>query len=88
MGEKQLREYVEFLLRQCRIAGAYWFLGVEAKYGLDVTAKLNEEVWSKIGGLAAKEIKERFGITGEGIPAVIEALSYSPWFIITGFKIE
>jgi hypothetical protein len=88
MGEKELREYLEFLLRQYRLADAFWFLGVEEAFGTEAAVKLNEEVWIKIAPLAAREIKRQFAIEGEGVSAVMEALSYFPWTTITGYEIE
>ncbi|MFQ6014993.1 MAG: DUF6125 family protein [Anaerolineae bacterium] len=88
MTKRELREYVDFLLRQYRIVDAFWFLAVEDEFGLDTAVRFNEEIWARIGSLAAKEMKERFGIKAQGIPAVIEAVSYFPWTLITGYEIE
>ena len=88
MGEKELRRYLDFLLRQYRLADAFWFLAVEETLGTEAAVKLNEDVWIKIAPLAAREIKNRFAIEGEGVPAVMEALSYFPWATIIGYKIE
>jgi hypothetical protein len=82
MGEKKLQEYLDFLLRQYRLADAFWFLAVEETFGTEAAVKLNEDVWIKIGPLAAREIKKRFVIEGEGVSAVVEALSYFPWTTI------
>jgi hypothetical protein len=88
MGEKELREYLDFLLRQYRLADGFWFLAVEETFGTEAAVRLNEEVWIKIAPLAAREIKSRFAIEGEGVPAVVEALSYFPWATIIGYEIE
>jgi hypothetical protein len=87
-GEKELREYLRFLLRQYRLADAFWFLAVEETFGTEAAVKLNEEVWIKVGPLAAREIKRQFAIAGEGVSAVMEALSYFPWTTIIGYEIE
>jgi hypothetical protein len=88
MEEKELRRYLDFLLGQYRLADAFWFLAVEETFGTEAAVKLNEEVWIKIAPLAAREIKSRFAIDGEGVSAVMEALSYFPWTTITGYEIE
>ena len=88
MPRKELEEYVNFMLRQYRLVDGLWFLGVEDQFGLDEAVKINEKVWEDIGSRSAKEIKSRFYIKGGGIRAVIEALSYFPWTIITGYEIE
>jgi hypothetical protein len=88
MREGEVREYLDFLLRQYRLTDAFWFLTVEDTFGSDVAVKLNERIWAKMGSLAAREIKERFPLEEEGVPRVLEALSYFPWTIIVGYKME
>jgi len=88
MGDKDLRPYLEFLLRQYRLADAYWFLAVEDTFGPQAAEKLNEDIWTGMGTVAAREIKERFPLKKEGVARVLEALSYFPWAIITGFQME
>jgi len=88
MGDKDVREYLDFLLRQYRLTDAYWFLGVEDAFGTEAAVKLNEDIWSRMGGLAAKEIKDRFTLEEEGVARVLEALSYFPWTVIVGYEME
>jgi hypothetical protein len=88
MGDKDLREYVDFLLRQYRLTDAYWFLAVEDTFGTEAAVKLNEDIWTRMGGLAAKEIRERFPLEEEGVARVLEALSYFPWTVIVGYEME
>lgn len=86
--DRELREYLDFLLRQYRVVDGFWFLAVEDELGLDTAVRLNEDIWARIGTRAAGEIKRRFDITGQGVPAVLKALSYFPWTLITGYEIE
>ena len=88
MGDSEVREYLDFLLRQYRLTDAYWFLGVEDTFGTEAAVKLNEDIWGRMGGLAAKEIKERFPLEEEGVARVLEALSYFPWTVIVGYDME
>jgi hypothetical protein len=88
MGDKEVREYLDFLLRQYRLTDAYWFLGVEDTFGTEAAVKLNEDIWGRMGGLAAKDIKERFPLEQEGVARVLEALSYFPWTVIVGYDME
>jgi hypothetical protein len=88
IGDKEVREYLDFLLRQYRLTDALWFLAVEDAFGTDAAIKLNEEVWATLGGLAAREIVKRFPLKGERVPRVLEALSYFPWTIIVKHEIE
>lgn len=88
MTEERMREYVDFLLRHYRLTDAYWFLGVEDTFGTDAAVRLNEDIWTRMGKIAARDIKERFPLEEEGIGRVLEALSYFPWAIITRFQVE
>jgi hypothetical protein len=88
VGEKELRRCLDFLMRQYRLADAFWFLAVEETFGTEAAVKLNEDVWIKIAPLAAREIKSLFAIEGKGVSAVMEALSYFPWTTIIEYEIE
>jgi hypothetical protein len=88
MGDGEAREYLNFLLRQYRLTDAYWFLAVEDTFGTEAAVKLNEDIWGRMGGLAAKEIRERFPLEEEGVARVMEALSYFPWTVIVGYDME
>lgn len=88
MGDKEVREYLDFLLRQYRLTDAYWFLAVEDTFGTDAAVKLNENIWGRMGGLAAREIAERFPLEEEGVARVLEALSYFPWTVLVGYEME
>jgi hypothetical protein len=81
-------EYLDFLLRQYRLVDAYWFLAVEDTFGTEAAIKLNEGIWTRMGTVAAQEIKARFPLEQKGVARVLEALSYFPWAIITGFEYE
>jgi hypothetical protein len=88
MGNNEVRNYLDFLLRQYRLTDAYWFLAVEDTFGTEAAVKLNEDVWSRMGCLAAREIQERFPLEGEGVARVLEALSYFPWFVIVEHQVQ
>ncbi|NIN67337.1 MAG: hypothetical protein GTO63_22085 [Anaerolineae bacterium] len=88
MGDKDVREYLDFLLRQYRLTDAFWFLAVEDTFGTEAAVKLNEDIWTRMGGLAAKEIQERFQLEDRGVARVLEALSYFPWTVIVGYDME
>lgn len=87
MRKDELEEYTSFLLWQYRLVDALWFLAVEDTFGLDAAVSLNEGIWGKIAAMAAKDIKGRFDVKGRGVPAIMEALSYFPWAIITGYEV-
>jgi hypothetical protein len=62
MDAKQLRRYLEFLLWHYRVVDAFWFIYVGERFDQSTAEKINEQVWSKVGGIAAKDLVSRFDI--------------------------
>lgn len=79
MDKHQIREYVSTLLWQVRVCDAFWFLNVEARHGLAEAEKINELVWEKVGGIAARDIVERFGPFEDSPRGYWEAYEYLCW---------
>ncbi|MGO8930057.1 MAG: DUF6125 family protein [Limisphaerales bacterium] len=88
MDAPALRRYIEFFLRHYRTMDALWFIYLTEKYGEKAAEKINEQVWGRIGGMAAKDIAARFGIHEQGLRGFVQALQYYPWTILIGYQIE
>ena len=88
MARDDLRSYVDFLIRQLRLVDAFWYIYLEEEQGADAANHFNERVWSRIAGLAAKDIVNRFGIREKGLEGFTQAMRYFPWAIIVGYHIE
>ncbi len=88
MDAAQLRRYVDFLLHNYRVMDAFWFIYVTERFGQSTAEELNEQVWKRVGGLAAKDIVKRFGVTAKGIPGFVEALRYFPWTTLIGYELD
>jgi hypothetical protein len=88
MDAQELRNYIQFLLWHYRVMDSFWYLYITEKFGQPVADELNEKVWGRIAGIAAKDLIKRFRIHGQGLSGFVKALRYWTWTILVGYQIE
>nr|HID59735.1 hypothetical protein [Desulfobacterales bacterium] len=88
LDKVELKKYIDFMMYQYRIVDAFWFIYVEEEHGLKAAEHINEQVWTKVAKLAARDIKERFKIEEKGLRGFVRAFGFFPWANIIDYQIE
>ena len=88
MNETQLRKYIEFLLWHYRVMDAFWFIYVGERFDQPTAERLNEQVWDRVSGMAAKDLASRFDIREKGLKGFVKAHKFFPWTILVDYHFE
>jgi hypothetical protein len=88
MDASELKNYIQFLFWHYQVVDSFWYLNVQERYDQSVADHLNEKVWARAGGMAAKDLVKRFNVQEKGLKGFVRALRFFTWTIIVGYQIE
>jgi hypothetical protein len=88
MEAPELKKYIEFLLWHYRVVDAFWFIYVDEHFDQPTAERINEKVWERVAGMAAKDLISRLNIKERGLKGFVNALKFFPWCILVGYQIQ
>ena len=79
LPNEKIHEYIFMQLRNLWVVDGLYFLGIEELYGTEIAAQIDAYVWTVMGKIEARKLREFFGITGTDIPSMMKTLQYTTW---------
>jgi hypothetical protein len=79
LPKEKIPDYIFMQLRNLWAADGLYFLGIEERYGTDIATQIDAAVWTVMGKIEARKLREFLGITGTDIPSMMKALQLTTW---------
>ncbi len=79
LSKEEIQDYLFMQLRSLWSVDGLYFLGIEERYGTDVATEIDANVWSVMGKIEARKLKEFLSLKGTDIPSMMKALLHTSW---------
>ena len=80
LSKEQLIDVLTMFGQNLLSVDGWWFAYLEEKFGFEPALEIDAKVWETVSPREARRIKKTLNITGDGIPALLEALPFWLWF--------
>ncbi|MFC1966856.1 DUF6125 family protein [Chloroflexota bacterium] len=88
LPSETLASLLEVCLNDLRVCDGWWYLGVENRYGTEVTTAIDQQVWEKLAKAEAEALKKSLNLN-VGMEGLVKALELSPsWIIMGDYEVE
>ncbi len=86
LSKDELIDVMFMHIRDIFACDGLYFLGIEEKFGNEAAVGIDEGVWRNMAKIEARRLVKVMGVSGEDIPAFMQALRSSCWSLDTENK--
>ena len=79
MDKEKLADLLMMHIRNLWSVDGLYYLGIEERFGTAAATDIDAGVWRSMGSIEAKRLKKTFGLRGNGVAGVMEALKLTGW---------
>jgi len=79
LTKEQQADFFFMHLRNLWAVDGLYYLGIEEKFGTETATEIDAKVWSIMGKIEARKLKEFFNIKTVDLPTAVKLLSYTGW---------
>ena len=79
LSKEKIPKYIFMQLRNLWTADGLYFLGIEELYGTEIATQIDAAVWTVMGKIEARKLREFLGMNKKDILSMMKALQFTTW---------